>query len=362
MRLALVFVVVIHGLIHLLGFARAFDLIKVTEFTQPVSKPFGLVWLLATLALLLVAAALLLGQKWWWILALAAVTLSQILILGQWQDAKFGTLLNVIILIAGIIGFAEWKFYDTYKKDVASALSKSVSDPNNLITEADLAPLPLPVQKYLRYVGVLNTPKVKNVKIEFEGEMRGKNGDWFPFQSEQHNTFGNLYRLFFMRGKMKGFNVPGYHAYKDGQASMTIKLFSMIPVIHKEGDKMDVAETVTVFNDMCIMAPATLIDPRIDWEAVDSQSVRAIFTNKGITISAQLFFNEKGQLINFISDDRYEMNSKTPLRLRFSTPMSSYKNVNGFNVPSYGEAIWHYPEGEFVYGKFYLRDIQYNVR
>ena len=362
MRLALVFVVVIHGLIHLLGFARAFDLIKVTEFTQPVSKPLGMVWLLTTLAMLLVAAAILLGHKWWWVLALGAVTLSQILILGQWQDAKFGTFLNMIILIAAIIGFAEWKFYDTYNKDVRLALSHAVPDLENLITETDLALLPMPVQKYLRYVGVVNTPKVKNVKIEFDGEMRGKEQDWFPFHSEQYNTFDSLHRLFFMRGKMKGFNVPGYHAFKDGKASMTIRLFSLIPVVHHEGEKLDIAETVTVFNDMCIMAPGSLIDPRITWEEIDSQSVQATFTNRGITISAQLFFNEKGQLINFISDDRYEMTGKTPLRLRFSTPMSSYKNINGFNVPSYGEAIWHYPEGEFVYGKFYLKDIRYNVR
>jgi len=362
MRLALVFVIVIHGLIHLIGFARAFGLITVSEFTHPVSKLMGLIWLLATVAMLLVSAAILFGHKWWWILALAAVTLSQILILGQWQDAKFGTFLNVIILMAALIGLAEWKFYNTYSKDVQQALNKAIPEPNNLITDADLLLLPPPVQKYLRYVGVVNTPKLKNVKIEFNGEMRGKTNDWFPFQSEQYNTFDIPHRLFFMRGKMKGFNVPGYHAFKDGHASMTIKLFSMIPVIHKEGDKLDIAETVTVFNDMCIMAPASLIDPRIEWEEKDSLSVQATFTNKGITISAELFFNEKGQLINFISDDRYEMTGKTPLRLRFSTPMSSYKNFNGINVPSYGEAIWHYPEGEFVYGKFYLKDIQYNVK
>jgi hypothetical protein len=39
--------------------------------------------------------------------------------------------------------------------------------------------------------------------------MGGKANDWFPFQSKQHNTFDSPHRLFFMCGKMKGFNVPG---------------------------------------------------------------------------------------------------------------------------------------------------------
>lgn len=362
MRLALVFVIVIHGLIHLLGFAKAFNLLQVNELTQPVSRPYGIFWFQAALLFLFVAFGLLMNKSWWWMLAVAAVLLSQFLIFGQWQDAKFGTILNVVILVAALLAFAGWNFYRSYATDVQQALSKASSVQEDLITEADLQHLPLPVQKYLRYTGVLNTPKLKSVKIVFEGEMRGKGQDWFPFRSEQYNTFDTPNRLFFMRAKMKGVEVPGYHAYKDGTATMTIKLFSLFPVVHNQGREMNIGETVTVFNDMCIMAPASLIDPRIQWEEIDSQSVKATFTHKGISISATLLFNSEGQLVNFISDDRYAINGKSFLRLRFSTPMSAYTKIHGINVPSYGEAIWHYPEGEFVYGKFNLKEIQYNVK
>jgi hypothetical protein len=362
MRLALVFVIVIHGLIHLLGFAKAFNLLQVTELTQPVSRPYGIFWFQAALLFLFVAFGLLTNKSWWWLLAVVAVLLSQFLIFGQWQDAKFGTILNVVILVAALIAFAGWNFYRSYSTDVHTALIAAAGAKQEQITESDLEHLPQPVQKYLRYVGVLNTPKLKSVKIVFEGEMRGKGKDWFPFRSEQYNTFDTPNRFFFMRGKMKGLDVPGYHAYKDGTATMTIKLFSLFPIVQNKGKEMDKAETVTVFNDMCVMAPASLIDPRIQWEAIDSQSVKASFTHKDISISATLLFNAEGQLVNFISDDRYDTSGKSPLRLRFSTPMSAYTNIHGFNVPSYGEAIWHYPEGEFVYGKFNLKDIQYNIR
>lgn len=42
---------------------------------------------------------------------------------------------------------------------------------------------------------------------------------------------------------------------------------------------MDKTETVTLFNDMCLMAPATLIDRRIQWQEIDRNSVKATFIN-----------------------------------------------------------------------------------
>jgi len=108
-----------------------------------------------------------------------------------------------------------------------------------------------------------------------------------------------------------------------------------------------------------LMAPATLIDSRIQWEAIDGASAKATFTNQGVSISAILYFNEKGQLVDFVSDDRYAVADMK--QYRFSTPAGNYKNFNGYNIMSYGEAIWHYPDGKFTYGKFNLQSVEYNV-
>jgi hypothetical protein len=42
---------------------------------------------------------------------------------------------------------------------------------------------------------------------------------------------------------------------------------------------MTQSETVTLFNNMCLMAPATLIDSAIVWEAIDARTTKARFTN-----------------------------------------------------------------------------------
>ncbi len=54
------------------------------------------------------------------------------------------------------------------------------------------------------------------------------------------------------------------------------------------------ADTVTMFNDMCLMAPATLIDKRITWQTIDDLTVAETFTNQSVTISAVLQFNDEG--------------------------------------------------------------------
>jgi hypothetical protein len=140
---------------------------------------------------------------------------------------------------------------------------------------------------------------------------------------------------------------------------MQVKLFGVFTVVDVSCIEMNKAETVTLFDDMCLMDPATLIDKQIKWKTIDNNNVEATIINEGFEIKANLIFNDKGQLINFISDDRYAIADMK--RYRFSTLVKDYKSMNGINVPTYGEAIWHYPEGEFVYGKFYLKSIDYNV-
>ena len=140
---------------------------------------------------------------------------------------------------------------------------------------------------------------------------------------------------------------------------MEIKPFGMIPAVDLKGGPLDKTETVTLFNDLCLFAPAALTYPNVRWEAIDEASARAFYTVNGITIQAALFFNDKGQLVNFISDDRMDVTHNT--QLRFSTPVYEYTTIQGLNLCKYGEGVWHYPEGEFAYGRFRLKEVRYNV-
>ena len=358
-----VFITIIHSLIHFMGFAKAFGYVNITQLTKEISKPMGILWFSTGILFVISISLYLLKKDSWIYFAFMAVVLSQILIINSWQDAKFGTIANVIVLGVTIIGFFQMKFKNEYKNDVKIALEESRVMPTNTLSEAKIAYLPEPVQKYIRYVGCIGKPTVNNFRIDFSGKIRDHvDPVWMELTSEQYNFIKTPTRLFYLNAIMKGLPVAGFHCFKNGKAFMDIRLLSMFKVEYQSGAVMDTSETVTFFNDMCVMAPATLIDKRIQWLEVVGNKVKASFTNNGITISAWLYFNEKGEMVNFVSEDRSALgkNGET-VKLKWSTPMRDYKGINAYKLASYAEAIYTYPEGDFTYATFELKDIGYNL-
>ena len=123
-------IILMHGFIHLLGFVKAFDLAKITLLTHHISKPAGIFWLINTLLFITVTIAFFFKKEWWWILGFLAVILSQILIITQWQDAKIGTLANLVILIPLIIGFAFWNFNVQINNETKEILAENKYEEN----------------------------------------------------------------------------------------------------------------------------------------------------------------------------------------------------------------------------------------
>ncbi len=357
-----IFVTIIHGLIHFLGFTKAFGYGNATQLTKEISKLMGVLWLITAFLFLICMALYTFKNESWVYFAFVAVILSQILIINSWQDAKFGTIINILILSIAVIGLYQIKFKNEYKKEVKIGLSESNFQPNNILTEAEITYLPEMVQKYIRYTGCMNKPIVNHFKVDFLGKIRSyEKKVWMPLVSEQYNFIKTPRRLFYLDATMNSLPVAGFHCFKNGVAFMDIKLLSMFRVQYAAGKEMNISETVTFFNDMCCMAPATLIDKRIKWLGTEGNKVKASFSNNNITISAELYFNEKGELINFISEDRSALaDNGTIQRLKWSTPLRDYKDINGYKLASYAETVYTYPDGDFIYATFNLKNIRYN--
>lgn len=357
-KAAILFILFLHGLIHVMGFLKAFQFAVIQHLHTPISRVNGAFWLLAAVLFVSAGIALILKSPFWFVLAFVGVLVSQVLIFTAWGDARFGTIANLLILLGAIAGYGMWSFELQFKNDLHAAFEKS-DDGEESVLDRSLDDLPTLVADYIRFANPKGIQRVENMAVEFEGAMREKGKDWFEFRAQQVSFFDDPTRLFFMDAKMFGVTVLGYHRYMDGEASMDIRILGLIPVAQISGDIMREAETVTVFNDMCLMAPAALTDERIAWQAIDSHRVGATFTNDGTTVSAELVFNESGQLENFISDDRTAVADMK--KYRFSTPVSAYGEFGQIRALKQGKAVWHYPDGDFAYGKFRLKTLAYNV-
>ncbi len=274
----------------------------------------------------------------------------------------FGLLLVLVVIAVPILIYKSQGLKKAYKLEVLSGLSEMGTLDNSILTENDIKQLPHPVQKYIRYTGAIGKEKVKSFRSVGEGEFKiNPKKNWVKAKSEQYNFISNPQRFYFMQLNMFGLPVVGLHIYKDALATMKVKVAGLITVADAKGSKMNKAETVTVFNDMCLLAPATLIDQRIQWEQIDPLQVKVIFNNNGVKISAELYFNEKGELINFISNDRYMTSSgESYQQAQWSTPVKDYQDFGGIRLASYGEAHWSLPEGDYCYGKIAIKEIKYN--
>ena len=357
---------VVHGLIHLLGTAKAFGWADLSQLTQPISAAFGALWLVAALLFLATAVSLFVWPRLWWAVGVCAVVVSMLVIVPSWTDAKFGALANAVVLVGVAFGFLSQGPYSLraeYDRDVWRHVVAAASAAP--VTEADLAHLPAPVQRYLRLAGVVGKPRVRNFRVRIHGRIRnGRQGRWMPFAAEQHNVVNPAMRLFYLDASMFTIPAQGYHRYVESSASMRVKAGALVPAVAAAGSEMTQGETVTMLNDMCIMAPATLIEPATTWEAVDGCTAKACFTNAGHTIRAELSFNEAGELTNFVSDDRFQTSADgTTMKLvRWSTPIRGYRTFGAMRLPSGGEGRWHEAEGEYAYIDVTIDDVQYNVQ
>ncbi len=363
MKYLFVALVALHGLINGLGFVEAFNIVNTDQLTIPISHVIGVFWLMAAILFLLAAIIFALGKSWWGFVMILAVLFSQILIISSWSDAKAGTILNFVFLIMSVMGIGSFFTQRQFDSSVRIAFEDNDGRITKKLTKGDTAHLPVPVQKYLAYTGSIGKPKTQNMYIEFDAEMYRKLGDT-PIKSKsvQYNFFGTYSRSFLMKATKMGIPFTALHIYKKTHASFMVKVASLIKVVNISNEELAKAETVTLLNDMCIFAPGSLTDSRLSWQNMDSLSSKVTLTNGKYVVSAILYFNQAGELLKFVSDDRSALQDDgTMKQARWTTPVSNYKEIDGRKVPTVGKTIWNYPKGDFLYGAFKLKTIKYNI-
>lgn len=364
MRIAFAILIGIHGLIHLLGPAKAFGWAEVRQLRTPISPLGGALWLAAAILLVGAAIGFALGANWWWWLGLPGIALSQVLITQSWSDAKFGTIANLVIaipLVLVVLDARPSSFRSRFAHDRDALLARPVR-PAPVVTEADLGSLPPLMQTYLRRVGAVGRPRVRSLRVHFNARMRSSaTSPWMQATATQYEFFDPPARLFYMNATRSGVPIDVFHRYVDSAATFQVRIASLFSMVDKSGPVLTRAETVTLMNDIVVMAPAAVLDLPFTWKTVGERSLQATFTNAGNTVSAALTFDAAGDLVGFLSNDRTQEDAKGSRNVPWSTPISGYREVDGIRIGALGDANWVETSGEWTYGKFEIRSIAYNV-
>ncbi len=366
-RIALAGLLVLHGLIHLFGFAKAFGLADIPQLAQPISPTAGLFWLAAAVLFLLAAAATFVAPSWWWAFGAGAVVISQVVIFSSWGDAETGTGVNVVLLIAVGYGFASrgpLSLSAEFDHDLKRLWPWAAAAARGPIMEGDLALLPDPVQRYLRRAGVVGQLPVTDFRATWTGRIRSDpDSAWMTFTADQLDIVDTPQRFFLMDARMKGIPVAVLHAFDRDGATMRVRLLSVRTMVDAKGAALTHAETVTLFNDWCCLAPGALLSPDITWDPIDNRRAAAHFTLGVNTVTAELRFDDSGDLVDFVADGRGAMSAdgRTVTPLRWSTPLRDYAQVGPARLATTAEVKWHPDSGAWTYGEFALTSLAYNV-
>lgn len=237
---------------------------------------------------------------------------------------------------------------------VSTPLEKSPAA--SVITPDDLAGLPAPVQRYLRYAGVVGKRRIKAADTQYDGLFRLKRDQpWMRITAEQHYTVNPPSFVWNARFKMAGLPfMSAQDVYQDGHSRMLGKLFGLFTVVDGQGEAVDQGAMVRHLQEM-MWFPTAYLEDSIRWQAVDDHAADVTFTAFGKSVTGRMFFDDEGRQLSFAAQ-RYGDFGRTYTIRTWTTPVTEYGHFGGLNLPAAGAGVWVLPEGDLSYISVRMRD------
>jgi hypothetical protein len=351
-KIIFAFIVVVHGLIHLMGFAKAFNYAEMSQLTQPISKSQGVIWLVTTLLFPATIPIFWLRKDWWWLIGFVAILASQYLIFTTWQDAKFGTIANVIILLAAVVGYGQWSFNQSIGRDVNQLKQVTQSNIQKTVSFKDLAVLPVPVERYFRFALIDGQRLIRVAEIRHKGEFNM--GDkWIPFESTEHfstNPPSFIWDADMTMASLMSVRVRDAYFQKKG--SMLGKIFGLYAMVDaKDDEKLNAGALQRYLAEAGWQPTALLPSENLVWTPIDENRALATLTDGKMTVSLEFSFNEKGEITKVFTSARFkEMNGEYK-PFPWECRLSDYREIDRMMIPMDGEVGWIMPEGYQPYWK-----------
>lgn len=363
-RMIFVTIMVLHGLLHLIGFAKEWNLgsqgqlagRKLIHLSQSSSRIAGTLWLAASILFITAVLLFLAHTDRYWIPAVAALLISQTLIIVYWQDARYGTFVNLIILFAIIFAAAATHFNSTVRRDIERLEARAVT-PSIHITEEMLARLPLNVQRWLRQANVVGAQNPNVIRIIQRGNLRSKpDGKWMPFQAVQYFSIDPP--AFVWQAKIQAGRVVRIAArdkFEDGRGYMLIKPMYVFTAANSTGTEVNQGTLQRYLAEMAWF-PQAAVSPSLKWESLNDHQARVTMEVGGTSASGIYTFDEAGNVKGFEAY-RYGDFDGTYRKEIWSIKVTGYKTFHNRLIGNASEVTWKLKEGDFTWFTLEVTDI-----
>jgi hypothetical protein len=332
----------LHGLISLMGFLKAFNLFELKQFEATISKAAGICWLIASILLFIVAIQALSKSELFWVAGGVALIASQLLLFWFWKDAKYGTIINVILLLLVVINFSMWNHHrNALQKGgelVASCKPLRINENDDLPTK---------IQHWLENVGALESEAPASVEFTQKGKMRlAPDKSWIGFNANQYVRLNDPAFLWATRvGDGEIMQFSGVDRFEKGTGSMHIALFGLFNVVDAKGPEMDQGTAVRYLAEI-VWYPWLAKSKWIKWEKADDQRVKAVFSLNSLRVEGVFTFNKEGFPVQFKAM-RYNEEMKKMIPWRVDIDEGSFKKKGDVLIPTKASVSWEYKIGDF---------------
>lgn len=364
MRVLLVVAFAVHGLLHLLGVTRGTSLatnaggVSMSSGVTPWLRGW---WVLACVMLILSAFLIFVRQRLEWPVATVALLLSQALIFSAWGEAKAGTLVNLLLLATVVPQWAESRFAAHTLESAQQLLVKAQQSSQTVVTEAELAQLPEPIQRWLTSAGVVDKPRVFSVRLRQRGGLRtAPSQSFMPAKAEQYFSVdppGFIWQVQLPMARV--IPVSGRDSYLEGRGHMLIEMLALIPVVNARGPEIDQGVLLRYLAEM-VWYPSAALQPYITWTPLTEGSARATMSYRGVQASADFFIDAQGRFTS-LQAKRYMSDGDSTSLQDWKVEANAWQRFEGVELPALGSVSWQLREGEFTYYRWEITQLDYNV-
>ncbi len=261
-------------------------------------------------------------------------------------------IITLLLLVLGIVILMRLPYSPTRAKFniILEDKFKVTKDASGTFTEVDIERLPAPVQRYFRYCGYIDTPKMSVMQASLaDVDFVMSKTRTVRIDYQQLNLVDKPERYALITSSLYGIPFEGLDSYKNGRGSMKGVLGKIIPLFNQQGQVMARSALVTWLAES-LLVPNAALQAFVNWEPIDDTKAKAAITWEGISVSGIFTFSAEGELLSFLTADRVAVDMDgRETEANWSAYFRNYGLVNGLLQPKVIQSAWHYRDGDCIY-------------
>lgn len=223
--------------------------------------------------------------------------------------------------------------------------------------------LPPPVKRYFHHVLTDGQPLIKTTWLTQKGTLRTETQSqrWLSFDARHFiapTAMGFVWKA--RVSTPLATHIGVIDSYDGGIGAGRVNLFSAIPIAAAANVPELNSGALHRFLAEAVWYPTALLPQAgVRWSPIDDFSARAELTDRGITVSLDFRFNERGEVIAIYSSGRYGRFGGRYQQVPWEGHFQNYQAHAGMRIPNYGEVGWYINQTLQIVWKGTISHVEY---